>query len=100
LDRYTRLSRAHELLGNIFAAKDALVRGLRQKGLENNFGLADHLILLQTDKKGLPPEKDEFRRWLKNIQMEDPESAERVLDLGGAWRMRCRMHGAKVGVAI
>jgi hypothetical protein len=82
------------------AAKDALARGLRQKGLENNFGLADHLILLQTNKKGLPPEKDEFRRWLKNIQTEDPDSAEGMRDLGGAWKMRCRMHGVKVGVAV
>ena len=82
------------------AAKDALARGLRQKGLQNHFGLADHLILLQTDKKGLPPEKDEFRRWLKNTQMEDPESAERMRGLAGAWKMRCRMHGVKVGVAV
>lgn len=82
------------------AAKDALARGLRQKGLENNFGFADHLILLQTDKKGLSPEKDEFRRWLKNVQIEDLESAERMQGLDGAWKMRCRMHGVKIGVAV
>jgi len=82
------------------AAKDALARGLRQNGLKNNFGLADHLILLQTDKKGLPPEKDEFQRWWENIQLEDLERAEQMRDLGGAWKMRCRMHGIKIGIAI
>ncbi|KIM46889.1 hypothetical protein M413DRAFT_440461 [Hebeloma cylindrosporum] len=91
---YIRLSRAHELLGNMSAAKDALARGLRQKGLKNNFGLADHLILLQTNKKGLPPEKGDFQRWFKNV-IEDLGS-----DLGGAWKMRCRMHGVQVGVAV
>ena len=85
-------------MGNVSKAKDALVRGLRLKPLENHFGLADHLILLQTEKKGLPQNKDEFELWLKNVLVDDQESAERMRDLGGAWKTRCRMHGESLGV--
>jgi hypothetical protein len=86
LDRYIRLSHAHELFGNLTAAKDALAHGLRQKCLKNKFGLADRLILLQTDKRGLSPEKVGFQRRLLNIQIvEGHESAGRMRDLG-AWK--------------
>ena len=87
-------------MGNISEAKDALVLGLRLKALENHFGLADHLIFLQTDKKGLPESKDEFELWLKNVLVDDQESAERMRDLGGAWKSRCRTHGKSVGVDL
>jgi len=76
------------------------VRGLRQKSLEDHFGLADYLILLQTEKKGLPQSKDEYELWLKNTLVDNRESAERMRDLGGAWKIRCRIHGKNIGVDL
>jgi len=87
-------------LGNVSKAKDVLVQGLRLKSLENHFGLADYLISMQTEKKSLPQSKDEFQLWLKNVLVDDQESAERMRNLGGAWKTRCRIHGKSVGVDL
>ncbi|KDR80064.1 hypothetical protein GALMADRAFT_116635 [Galerina marginata CBS 339.88] len=89
---YLRLSRAQEALGNLSAAQDALVRGLRQKSLKEHWGLADHLILLQTGGNGLPKEKVEFDKWLKNVLEVDQVSAVRMSNIDGAWKRRCDDH--------
>ncbi|KAF8884887.1 hypothetical protein CPB84DRAFT_1788774 [Gymnopilus junonius] len=83
---YMRLSRAHEVLGDTDGAQDALVRGLRRKSLQDHWGLADHLISLQTEGKGLPKEKDTFKIWLAS------DRVSRMSDLGGAWQKRCQQH--------
>ena len=88
---YLRLSRAHEALGHKYEAQATIVRGLRHKELENHFGLADHLILMQTDGQGLQGFSDRFSfdAWERGILVEDEMSAVIMKDLGGAWKRRC-----------
>ncbi|KAJ3503926.1 hypothetical protein NLJ89_g8212 [Agrocybe chaxingu] len=88
---YTRLSRAHESLGNAYEAQEALVRGLRLKDLNKHYGLADHLLLLQTNDKGLASltSIDAFDAWLNSMLVDDKETAVLMKDLGGAWQQRC-----------
>jgi len=96
---YIRLSRAHEALGEAFEAQNAIVQGLRHKELENHFGLADHLISLQTGGKGLQSlsDKTSFDTWVHRTLVEDEKSALMMKDIRGAWRRRCDDHGKKFG---
>lgn len=86
--RYARLSKAYEASGDLSKAQDALAEGLRVPELENEVGLVDMLIHLQTGGLGLPEDAEEFLRVSRRIIAEDFESAERVKDIRGLWRER------------
>lgn len=87
--RYLRLSRAHEELGNAFEAQEALIRGLKTKAVENQFGLADQLLSLQTNGKGLASlNKEEFEAWTNFLVIGDEKLSKLLEGLGGAWKRR------------
>ncbi len=92
-----RLARGYEALGNTFEAQKVLVQGLRRKELVDHFGLADQLISLQTEGKGLQGlGQVEFDAWLKHILIEDTRSAELMTNLQGAWKKRCEEYQKKL----
>ncbi|KAF8884885.1 hypothetical protein CPB84DRAFT_1850516 [Gymnopilus junonius] len=84
---YVRLSRAYEALGDYRQAEESIARALRLPQLENHGGLVDHLIMLQTDGKGLPKDRNAFADWSRKLLFEN-ESAERMKSVGGLWRKR------------
>lgn len=88
LIRYARLAKAYQAQGDLAQALDALAEGLRLKGLENEAGLVDMFVDMQTDGKGLPEDDEVFQKVAKTILEEDKESAKRVKDIGGLWRKR------------
>ncbi|CAA7264345.1 unnamed protein product [Cyclocybe aegerita] len=98
---YTRLSRAYEALGNPYEAQEALVRGLRLKDLNKHYGLADHLLFLQTNDKGLAglTSMDVFEAWLNSVLVDDEKTAALMKDLGGAWQQRCDEHRKSIASA-
>lgn len=88
LIRYARLAKAYQAQGDLAKALDALAEGLRLKDLQNEVGLVDMFVDMQTDGKGLPEDDEEFQKVAKRIMEEDKESAKRVKDIGGLWRER------------
>ncbi|KAF6747198.1 hypothetical protein DFP72DRAFT_613572 [Ephemerocybe angulata] len=85
---YARLAKAQQASGNFAKAQDAIAEGLRLPELQNESGLVDILIGLQTDGKGLPEDDEEFRRVARRILHDDQESSKRVEDIKGLWRER------------
>ena len=86
--RYARLAKAYQAQGDHAQALDALAEGLRLKELQNEVGLVDMFVDMQTDGEGLPEDIEEFKKVAKRILEEDSESAKRVKDIGGLWRER------------
>ncbi|KAJ2925094.1 hypothetical protein H1R20_g11991, partial [Candolleomyces eurysporus] len=85
---YARLAKAHHANGELSEAQEALAQALRLPELENEVGLVDMFIDLQTDGKGLPENDEEFEAFIKRLLEEDKESVERVKNINGLWRKR------------
>ncbi|KAF9446927.1 hypothetical protein P691DRAFT_803272 [Macrolepiota fuliginosa MF-IS2] len=85
---YIRVSTAHQRLRNIKKAKETLVRGLRRTDLQNEPGLVDKLIQLQTDGKGFPENEEELLAWQELVLVEDEESVKMMEGVHGLWRKR------------
>ncbi|KDR80079.1 hypothetical protein GALMADRAFT_1361054 [Galerina marginata CBS 339.88] len=96
---YIRLSRAYEVLGDYALAEESLAKALRIPQLENDSGVIDSLINLQTAGRGLPKDKKKFKEWSNRIfgDTTGSESAMRMRDVGGLWRKRCEEHRRKYG---
>ncbi|KAG5353341.1 hypothetical protein C0989_007785 [Termitomyces sp. Mn162] len=58
----------YQRLGDLDAAKDTIARGLRLPRLENNVDLADRLIDLYTDGKGLSDDEGVLENWFLDIK--------------------------------
>jgi hypothetical protein len=93
---YIRTARAHQELGAISEAQEAIARGLRRPELQDDMGLANRLIELQTDGKGFPNNLEDFDRWMDGVLMGDkePESAKLMKGIQGSWKKRCAAHRA------
>ncbi|KAJ3509783.1 hypothetical protein NMY22_g16180 [Coprinellus aureogranulatus] len=64
---YARLARAYQAQGDLAKALDALAEGLRLPELQNEAGLVDMFIDMQTDGKGLPEDETEFKAAVRKI---------------------------------
>ncbi|KAG7094259.1 hypothetical protein E1B28_007863 [Marasmius oreades] len=93
---YFRQACAFQALGKLAEAQDAVVRGLKRSELERDTSLADVLIELQTDGKGLPEDLGSFNEWFSRITETDVESAKRLKGLKGAWLDKCDQHRRKM----
>ncbi|KXN89083.1 hypothetical protein AN958_06352 [Leucoagaricus sp. SymC.cos] len=93
---YMRVSTAHQRLGHLRKAQETLVNGLRRLDLQNEPGLVDRLILLQTDGNGLPDNLEEFLAWQELILVEDEESARMIKGVNGLWKRRLEGHLEKL----
>ncbi|KDR80066.1 hypothetical protein GALMADRAFT_242286 [Galerina marginata CBS 339.88] len=88
---YIHLSRAYEALGIYSQAEESLARALRRPRLENDANLVDCLIALQTDRKGLPMDKEAFEDWSRRL-FGNTDSSRRMKNVRGLWRKRCEDH--------
>ena len=67
-------------------AQGAVARGLlRRPELEDDMRLANRLIELQTDGKGLPNNLEDFDRWTDLVLMRNKESAKVMKEIQGSW---------------
>jgi hypothetical protein len=89
---YLRAARAHQELGAISKAQDAVARGLRRPELQDDMGLASRLIELQTCGKNLSNNLQDFDRWMDTVLTGNKESAERMEGIQGSWKKRCAAH--------
>ncbi|KAH9478663.1 hypothetical protein JR316_0009121 [Psilocybe cubensis] len=90
---YMRLARAYQALGQRSDAEEAVARALRLKEMENDEGLVDLLISIQTCGKGLPaPGTELAKEWVSVTFSDDSERAERMKSVNGLWRKRCEAH--------
>jgi len=92
---YVRQATASKILGQMDAAQDAISRALRRPDLENDSGLVDRLIELQTDGKGLPQDENAFKTWILDVMINDKKSAKRIYGIKGEWGRRCNEQLAK-----
>ena len=92
LSSYLRESRAYQELGQLGEAQEAIARVLRRTDLQDDMGLANRLIDLQTGGNPLPNTTDTFDRWLQDILVNNKESARRMDGIGGAWKKQCAHH--------
>ncbi|KDR80069.1 hypothetical protein GALMADRAFT_1177526 [Galerina marginata CBS 339.88] len=88
---YIHLSRAYEALGIYSQAEESLARALRRPQLENDANLVDCLIALQTDRKGLPMDKEAFEDWSRRL-FGNTGSGRRMKNVRGLWHKRCEDH--------
>ncbi|KDR80071.1 hypothetical protein GALMADRAFT_242300 [Galerina marginata CBS 339.88] len=88
---YIHLSRAYEALGIYSQAEESLARALRRPEMENDANLVDCMIALQTDREGLPTDKEAFEDWSKWI-FGNTDSGRRMKSVRGLWRKRCEEH--------
>jgi hypothetical protein len=65
---------------------------LQRLDLQNDIALADQLIRLQTDGKGLPDNEDEFMAWKELVLVEDEHSAKMMKGIDGLWIKRIEEH--------
>jgi hypothetical protein len=92
---YLRISRAHQELGAISDAQEAVARGLHRPELQDDMGLANRLIELQTVGKGLPSGNlEEFDRWTNQVLAGNEQSAKMMKGIEGSWRKVCEAHRA------
>jgi hypothetical protein len=92
---YLRIAQAHQVLGSIPAAQEAVARGLRRPELQDDMRLANRLIELQTDGKGLPSGNlQEFDRWMVEMLVGSEESAKMMMGIEGSWKKICDEHRA------
>lgn len=77
------------------AALDAISRALHRSDLENDPGLVDRLIELQTEGKGMPQDEIAFKTWMLDIMINDKISSKRVNGIRGEWSRRCDEQLAK-----
>ncbi|KAF8892650.1 hypothetical protein BD779DRAFT_1670316 [Infundibulicybe gibba] len=82
---YVRQATANQALGKSDDAQDAIVRALRLKELQDDKGLVDRLIEIQTGGKGLSEDKVLFRSWFSEVS-----KSERMAGIGGEWPRRCQ----------
>jgi hypothetical protein len=88
------LARAHQELGAISEAQEAVARGLRRSELQDDMGLANRLIELQTDGKGLPNNLEDFDQWMDGVLTSNKESAKLMEGIQGLWKKYCAAHRA------
>jgi len=88
--RYVRLSRTHEAFGEIYEAQVALAKGFRNEELKNHFGLADHLISLQTNSRVLGCFVSGCLA--VRVLVDEELSAQMMKGIGGAWQRRSDDH--------
>jgi hypothetical protein len=91
-ERYMRVSTAHQRLGHLRKAQETLANGLRRPELQNEAGLVDRLLLLQTDGRGLADDEEEFLAWRELTLVED----EMMKGIGGLYKNRLDQHLAKL----
>ena len=70
------------------------MRGLRCPKLQDDEGLANHLIELQTDGKGLPNNLEDFDHWMDEVSMGNKETAKLMGGIQGSWKRCCVAHRA------
>ncbi|KAI4518277.1 hypothetical protein K525DRAFT_208944 [Schizophyllum commune Loenen D] len=92
---YARQSAALTRMGRTEEAMDILAKALRRPALAEEEGLVDMLIDLQTGGRGLSTDEATFKQWLIDLTINDRASADRVLDLKGAWHRRLNDHMAR-----
>ncbi|KAL0059382.1 hypothetical protein AAF712_013860 [Marasmius tenuissimus] len=93
---YFRQARALEAQGKIKEVQEAIIRGLKRPELERDSSLAEVLIELQTDGKGLPDDLESFKEWFTGVTETDLESAKKLEGPGCAWVDRCNDHRQKL----
>jgi hypothetical protein len=93
--RYIRQATTHQVLGELGNAQDSIARALRRPDLENDNGLVDRLIELQTDGKGFSNDEGVFKNWMLDILINDQASSKRMTGIKGEWHRRCDAHFAK-----
>jgi hypothetical protein len=93
---YLRISRAHQELGAISDAQEAVAKGLRRPELQDDMGLANRLIELQTEGRGLRSGNLEgFYRWIDQVLVGNEQSAKMMKGIEGSWtRKVCEAHRA------
>ncbi|KAF6757819.1 hypothetical protein DFP72DRAFT_890783 [Ephemerocybe angulata] len=85
---HARLAKVYQANGDLVKAKQVLAQALSKPELQDEVGLVDMLIDLQTDEKGLPEDDEEFKLVARRIMYEDEDSAKMVKDVAGLWRER------------
>ncbi|KAF9009361.1 hypothetical protein BDQ17DRAFT_1421550 [Cyathus striatus] len=86
---------AYQAMGKMDEAQDVIVRALLRPDLENDAGLVDRLIDLQTGGKGLSNDEAVFKNWVLDALINNEKSRDRVAELKGEWSRRCDAHFAK-----
>jgi hypothetical protein len=86
------MARVHQELGQISEAQDDVARGLRRPELQDDIGLANRLIELQTNGKGLSNNLEAFDRWMDEVLRSNKESAKRMDGVRGSWKKLCEAH--------
>ncbi|KAF5336558.1 hypothetical protein D9611_006500 [Ephemerocybe angulata] len=85
---HARLAKVYQASSDLVKAKQVLARALSKPELQDEVGLVDMLIDLQTGEKGLPEDDEEFKLVARRIMYEDEDSAKMVKEINGLWRQR------------
>jgi hypothetical protein len=86
---YVRQARAYQALCQMSDALDIIAKALHRTDLENDKGLVDVLIELQTDGQGFSNDQATFKNWVLDVLINDKSSAQRLRGLNGEWKRRC-----------